>query len=108
MGRRRDELVQWMSNPDEIDRRLKGTEHAHLIDPKAHQQRAGVLGSLGLVADSLRLLPKRDEGNGAWTATEWAEKRQGWIFLTSLPSRARSPASITEPMDRLAGIAPVE
>jgi hypothetical protein len=81
-----DELVQWMSNPDEIDRRLKGTEHAHLIDPKAHQQRAGVLGSLGLVADSLRLLPKRTEGNGAWTATEWAEKRHGWIFLTSLPA----------------------
>jgi type IV secretory pathway TraG/TraD family ATPase VirD4 len=81
-----DELVQWMSNPDEIDRRLKGTEHAHLIDPKAHQQRAGVLGSLGLVADSLRLLPKKGEGNGAWTATEWVEKRQGWIFLTSLPA----------------------
>jgi type IV secretory pathway TraG/TraD family ATPase VirD4 len=78
-----DELVQWMSNPDEIDRRLKGTEHAHLIDPQAHQQRAGVLGSLGLVADSLRLLPKRAEGNGTWTASEWAEKRQGWIFLTS-------------------------
>lgn len=81
-----DELVQWMSNPDEIDRRLKGTEHAHLIDPRAHQQRAGVLGSLGLVADSLRLLPKKGEGNGRWTATEWAEKRQGWVFLTSLPA----------------------
>jgi type IV secretory pathway TraG/TraD family ATPase VirD4 len=81
-----DELVQWMSNPDEIDRRLKGTEHAHLIDPRAHQQRAGVLGSLGLVADSLRLLPKKGEGDGRWTATEWAEKRQGWIFLTSLPA----------------------
>jgi len=81
-----DELVQWMSNPEEIDRRLKGTEHAHLIDPRAHQQRAGVLASLGLVADSLRLLPKRDESKGAWTATEWAEKRQGWIFLTSLPA----------------------
>ncbi|HWH57993.1 MAG TPA: type IV secretion system DNA-binding domain-containing protein [Terriglobales bacterium] len=81
-----DELVEWMSNPEEIDRRLKGTEHAHLIDPRAHQQRAGVLASLGLVADSLRLLPKRDAGNGAWTATEWAEKRQGWIFLTSLPA----------------------
>jgi len=78
-----EELVQWMSNPEEIDRRLKGTEHAHLIDPKAHQQRAGVLGSLGLVADSLRLLPKKGEGNREWTATEWAEKRQGWIFLTS-------------------------
>jgi len=81
-----DQLVQWMSNPDEIDRRLKGTEHAHLIDPRAHQQRAGVLGSLGLVADSLRLLPKREEGNGRWTATEWAEKRQGWVFITSLPA----------------------
>jgi type IV secretory pathway TraG/TraD family ATPase VirD4 len=81
-----DELVQWMSNPEEIDRRLKGTEHSHLIDPKAHQQRAGVLGSLGLVADSLRLLPRKGEGTGAWTATEWAEKRQGWIFLTSLPA----------------------
>ncbi|HTV05955.1 MAG TPA: type IV secretion system DNA-binding domain-containing protein [Acidobacteriaceae bacterium] len=81
-----DDLVQWMSNPEEIDRRLKGTEHAHLIDPRAHQQRAGVLGSLGLVADSLRLLPKKGEGNGEWTATEWAEKRRGWIFLTSLPA----------------------
>ena len=81
-----DELVEWMSNPEEIDRRLKGTEHAHLIDSRAHQQRAGVLASLGLVADSLRLLPKVGDGNGSWTATEWAEKRQGWIFLTSLPA----------------------
>jgi type IV secretory pathway TraG/TraD family ATPase VirD4 len=80
------ELIGWMSNPEEIDRRLKGTEHAHLIDPHAHQQRAGVLASLGLVADSLRLLPMLEEGNGSWTATEWAEKRQGWIFLTSLPA----------------------
>jgi hypothetical protein len=81
-----EELVKWMSDPEEIDRRLKGTEHAHLIDPKAHQQRAGVLGSLGLVADSLRLLPKKGHGNGEWSATEWAETRQGWIFITSLPA----------------------
>jgi len=57
-----------------------------LIDPKAHQQRAGVLGSLGLVADSLRLLPNKGDGNGEWSATEWAETRQGWIFITSLPA----------------------
>ena len=81
-----EELVKWMSDPQEIDRRLKGTEHAHLIDPKADHQRAGVLGSLGLVADSLRLLPKKGEGNGEWSATEWAETRQGWIFITSLPA----------------------
>ena len=81
-----EELVKWMSDPQEIDRRLKGTEHAHLIDPRADQQRAGVLGSLGLVADSLRLLPKKGEGHGEWSATEWAETRQGWIFITSLPA----------------------
>jgi type IV secretory pathway TraG/TraD family ATPase VirD4 len=81
-----EELVKWMSDPQEIDRRLKGTEHAHLIDPKAEHQRAGVLGSLGLVADSLRLLPRKGEGNGEWSATEWAETRQGWIFITSLPA----------------------
>ena len=81
-----EELVKWMSDPQEIDRRLKGTEHAHLIDPKAEHQRAGVLGSLGLVADSLRLLPKKGHGNGDWSATEWAETRQGWIFITSLPA----------------------
>jgi type IV secretory pathway TraG/TraD family ATPase VirD4 len=81
-----EELVKWMSDPQEIDRRLKGTEHAHLIDPKAEHQRAGVLGSLGLVADSLRLLPKKGGGNGEWSATEWAETRQGWIFITSLPA----------------------
>jgi len=81
-----EELVKWMSDPQEIDRRLKGTEHAHLIDPKAEHQRAGVLGSLGLIADSLRLLPKKGQGNGEWSATEWAETRQGWIFITSLPA----------------------
>ena len=85
-----DELVQWMSNPDEIDRRLKGTEHAHLIDPRAHQQRAGVLASLGLVADSLRLLPKREE------ATEHGRRpsgprngRAGYSLPRSRPSARR-------------------
>ena len=56
-----DELVQWMSDPAEIDRRVKGTEYWMLIDPKAPQQRTGVLGSLNMSADSFRLLPKEDE-----------------------------------------------
>ena len=49
------ELVQWMSDPAEIDRRVKGTEYWMLIDPKAPQQRTGVLGSLNMSADSFRL-----------------------------------------------------
>jgi type IV secretory pathway TraG/TraD family ATPase VirD4 len=77
------ELVAWMSNPDEIDRRVKGTELEAFISKEAPDQRQGVLGSLGLIADSLRLLPTRGQAkNKEWSATAWAEKREGWIFLT--------------------------
>jgi Type IV secretion-system coupling protein DNA-binding domain len=80
------QLVSWMSNPAEIDRRVKGTEYWMLIDPKAPHQRTGVLGSLNMSADSFRLLPGREEVPAAWTATKWAENRRGWIFITSRPT----------------------
>ena len=80
------ELVHWMANPDEIDRRVQGTEMASMIAKGAQQQRNGVLASLGLIADSLRMLPTREKAETVWSATEWAEKRQGWIFITSKPS----------------------
>jgi len=80
------QLVAWMSNPEEIDHRVKGTELAALIDPKAPQQRSGVLASLGLIADSFRLLPKESETTARWTAREWSEERNGWIFITSQPA----------------------
>lgn len=79
-----EQLVEWMANEDEIDRRVAGTELASIIAKGAQQQRSGVLASLGLVADSLRLLPSRAQANNReWSATEWVEKRDGWIFLTS-------------------------
>ena len=81
------QLVEWMSNPEEIDQRVENTEVASILAPGAQQQRAGVLASLGLIADSLRLLPtKAQAGNKTWSATRWAEKRHGWIFITSKPA----------------------
>jgi hypothetical protein len=80
------ELVEWMANPEEIDRRVQNTEMAMMIAKGAQQQRNGVLASLGLIADSLRMLPKKDTTHNHWSATEWAEHRKGWIFLTSKPS----------------------
>ncbi len=78
------ELVEWMSNEDEIDRRVEGTELSQMIAKGAQQQRSGVLGSLGLIADSLRLLPTKAQAKGReWSANEWSKKREGWIFLTS-------------------------
>ncbi len=78
------QLVQWLSNPAEIDQRVQGTEMESMIAKGAQQQRNGVLASLGLVADSLRMLPtKAQAGNKTWSATEWSETRKGWIFITS-------------------------
>jgi type IV secretory pathway TraG/TraD family ATPase VirD4 len=80
------QLVHWMSHPEEIDRRVKDTELASLIDPSAPQQRSGVLGSLSLVADSFRLLPSKEDAKAEWTAREWSKDRKGWIFITSQPA----------------------
>jgi hypothetical protein len=66
------ELVEWMANPDEIDRRVQNTEMAMMIAKGAQQQRNGVLASLGLIADSLRMLPRKDKAESHWSATEWA------------------------------------
>jgi hypothetical protein len=77
------QLVAWLSNPDEIDKRVLGTEMQAMIAKGAQQQRNGVLASLGLVADSLRMLPTKEQAKTTWSATQWAETRKGWIFITS-------------------------
>jgi type IV secretory pathway TraG/TraD family ATPase VirD4 len=77
------ELVQWMSDPSEIDKRVANTELASILSKGAQQQRGGVLASLGLIADSLRMLPTKAQAKSTWSATEWSEKREGWIFITS-------------------------
>jgi len=58
-----------------------------MIAKGAQQQRNGVLASLGLVADSLRMLPTKEQAkNKTWSATEWSVTRKGWIFITSSPT----------------------
>jgi hypothetical protein len=80
------ELVGWMSNPEEIDKRVRQTEYWALIDRRAPNQRTGVLGSLNMSADSFRLLPRQEETTRTWTATKWAQERRGWVFITSRPT----------------------
>ena len=85
-----EQLVHWMSNEKEIDRRLEGTELANFAPKNAPQQRSGVLASLGLVADSLRLLPTRAEAHEReWSATEWAEKARGLDLSSPRPKPSR-------------------
>jgi hypothetical protein len=79
------ELIQWLCQPKEIERRVRGTELAPFIDPKAPAQRSGILSSLNMVADAFKTLPMESDTARRWTATEWSKTRKGWIFLTSLP-----------------------
>jgi hypothetical protein len=81
-----EELAWWMCHEAEIDQRLKGTEYAAMIDRQAPAQRSGVLASLNMVADSLKLLPKEADTTKRWSASAWANERKGWLFLTSTPA----------------------
>jgi hypothetical protein len=80
-----EELVWWMSHPEEIDARVKGTEYEAIIDSQSPPQRNGVLGSLNMVADALKLLPPERSTTQRWSALQWAKDRRGWLFLTSTP-----------------------
>jgi hypothetical protein len=86
------ELAGWMSNPEEIDQRLRGTELASFINPKAPAQRGGILASLSMIGDALKCLPRREQTKALWTAAQWAKQRHGWIFITSKPILRKSCA----------------
>ena len=81
-----EELAWWMCHEGEIDQRVKGTEYAAMIDRRAPAQRSGVLASLNMVADSLKLLPREADTTKRWSAAAWSNKRKGWLFLTSTPA----------------------
>ncbi len=80
-----NELAYWMAHPEEIDKRVKGTEHAHTLTANAAPQRAGILGSLNEAGKPLRMMPAHAEGRRTWTVRQWAKEREGWIFITSTP-----------------------
>src|SRR5438445_8617223 len=75
-----------MCHEAESDCRVKGTEYAAMINRQAPAQRSGVLASLNMVADSLKLLPKEADTTKRWSAAAWANERKGWLFLTSTPA----------------------
>jgi len=79
-------LLEWMSDPAEIEGRLAGTPQAAYLDRKAGPQRAGVLSSMNMIADSLDLLPETADGRQWFTTEKWKWERTRWVFLTSRPA----------------------
>jgi len=80
------QLLFWMSDPSEIEKRLEGTPQAAYLDKAAGPQRAGVLSSLNMIADSLALLSAEDEKREHFATEQWGFFRTRWVFLTSKPS----------------------
>ena len=78
-------LLRWMSEPDVLASIVEGTPLASLIDPAAPAQRAGVMSSLNLVADSFELLPEADGACPNFSTADWMRERKRWVFLTSSP-----------------------
>jgi energy-coupling factor transporter ATP-binding protein EcfA2 len=81
-----EELCQWIAEADpEIDIRVARTPLEEFIAKRAPQQRSGVLSGLERVSNAFGLLPPETSNARRWTATEWAQERKGWLFLTSTP-----------------------
>lgn len=80
-----EDLAGWLCHADALDERVRGTPYAAIIDRQAPAQRSGVLASLNMVADTLKLLPNEAEARTRWSAAGWAQTCQGWLFLTSTP-----------------------
>jgi hypothetical protein len=81
-----EQLAWWLCHEDDIDQRLAGTAYAAMIDRQAPAQRSGVLASLNMVADTLKLLPSERDTSRRWSAAAWANDwPHGWLFLTSTP-----------------------
>jgi hypothetical protein len=77
------DLAEWMSHDEEIDRRVRGTEMASVIADTAPAQREGVMAELKMVAKALKLLPRENETKTRWNTLQWSRQRQRWLFLTS-------------------------
>lgn len=77
------EFGYWLSHPEIIMEKVRGTEHEHTLDKNAANQRAGILGTMNKVGRALRMMPPPvDAGRREiFTIKQWAKERNGWLFL---------------------------
>jgi len=80
------DILRMMADPSRIEAAVKGTPLAGWLDSGAPAQRAGVLASLNMVADSLELLPEWEHTRPTFATSEWYVSRKRWVFLTSSPA----------------------
>lgn len=60
---------------------ISGTPAYSLIDPGAHEQGAGIIATVANATRPFLYLPPAD-GRLSWSALQWAEHPEGWLFVT--------------------------
>ena len=85
------DLCEWLSDHDLLDQRLEGSGLEDILAHDAPQQRGGVHGALGMVAEALTIVPREADATSQWSARTWADQPgDGCIFVTSnATTRAR-------------------
>jgi hypothetical protein len=76
-------LIMWLSDVEQIAQIVANTELAHYVDSRAKGKRGELLAALAQVGKTLWLLPKPGECEVNFSLREWAQERQGWLFLTA-------------------------
>lgn len=79
-GKGTETLVRWLADQELIFDLIEGTELEVMIDKNAHGQRSGVLASMVMISDALRLLPAND-GRTTFSFTEWSKSGTSSLFL---------------------------
>jgi hypothetical protein len=83
------EISRLLQGPiDELCMAIRGTPAANAVNEDAPQQAQGVIATLGIAARALRTLRSDEGGTPRFSATAWAHKPEGWVFLCST-ERAR-------------------
>jgi energy-coupling factor transporter ATP-binding protein EcfA2 len=67
----------------EMHKMLAGTRAYPLVDEHAAEQGTGIISVAANATKGFYHLPRRDQTTRVWSARQWAEKREGWIFLPS-------------------------
>jgi len=66
---------------DKLKQAISGTPAYSLIDPGAHEQGAGIIATVANATRPFLYLPPSD-GRPPWSALQWAEHPEGWLFVT--------------------------
>jgi type IV secretory pathway TraG/TraD family ATPase VirD4 len=75
------DYAYWLARPEEIFKRVAGSEHEQTLSPKSPNMVNSILATLNTVGYALRMMPSDRVSRELFTVREWAQHRQGWLFL---------------------------